>query len=174
MTARKSHATPTKKKAVKKTTAPKDAATRFLEFYYPIHYKAGVRVEDAMRGDDLGRHQVAILWLIHSEGTDGTCMSRKDIEQNLRLWFDVSSAAVTKALRAMATAPLNLLTQEESAHSGREKIVTLSPAGEAHVENMIGRGDAFIRRIIETMSPEEINQGLHFFSRISDIVDELK
>ncbi|MFT6489756.1 MAG: DNA-binding MarR family transcriptional regulator [Parvibaculaceae bacterium] len=174
MSASKKRIAPAKKKAAKKIAAPKDAATRFLEFYYPIHYKAGVRVEDAMRGDELGRHQVAILWLIHSEGTDGTHMSRKDIEQHLRLWFDVSSAAITKALRAMATAPLNLLTQEESAHSGREKTVTLSPAGEAHVEAMIGRGDAFIRRIIETMTPEEINQGLHFFSRISDIVDELK
>ena len=114
MSAKKSRAAPASKKAVKKNAAPKDAATRFLEFYYPIHYKAGVRVEDAMRGDDLGRHQVAILWLIHSEGADGTCMSRKDIEQHLRLWFDVSSAAITKALRAMASAPLNLLTQEES------------------------------------------------------------
>ena len=149
------------------------AALRFLEFYYPIHYKAGVRVEDAMRGHDLGRHQVAILWLIHSEGEDGTRLSRKDIERHLDAWFEISGGAITKALRSMASPPLSLLTLAESAHSGREKIVTLTRDGERFVAAMIGRGDAFIQRIIETMSDQEIAQGLHFFQRISEIVNEL-
>jgi DNA-binding MarR family transcriptional regulator len=153
--------------------APADAAKRFLEFYYPIHYKAGMRVEDAMRGGSLGRHQVAILWLIHSEGVEGRQMNRKDIERHLGAWFDISGAAITKAIRSMASAPLNLLTLEEAEHSGREKVVTLTRSGESFVKGMIGRGDAFIQRIIETMSDEEINQGLHFFQKISDIIDDL-
>lgn len=153
--------------------APKNAALRFLEYYYPIHYKAGVRVEDAMRGKELGRHQVAILWLIHSEGAGGRRMSRKEIERHLGAWFEISGGAITKALRSMAVPPLDLLTLQESAHSGREKIVTLTPEGERFVEAMIGRGDAFIRRITERMSDEEIVQGLHFFKRVSEIVDEL-
>ncbi len=156
------------------TKAPTDAARQFLEFYYPIHYKAGMRVEDSMRGGELGRHQVAILWLIHSEGVDGRLMNRKDIERHLGAWFEISGAAITKAIRSMASAPLSLLTLEEAAHSGREKVVTLTPGGERYVDGMISRGDAFIERIIETMSDEEIIQGLHFFQRISDIIDELK
>lgn len=152
---------------------PNDAALRFLEFYYPIHYKAGVRVEDAMRGEELGRHQVAILWLIHSEGDGGRRIGRKDIERLLGAWFEISGAAITKALRSMGSAPLNLLTLEEAAHSGREKVVTLTTDGEKFVKAMIGRGDAFIQRIIEHMSEEEISQGLHFFKRVSEIIDDL-
>ncbi len=154
--------------------APADAATQFLEFYYPIHYKAGLRVEDAMRGGEIGRHQVAILWLIHSEGIEGRQMNRKDIERHLGAWFDISGAAITKAIRSMASEPRKLLTVEEAAHSGREKVVTLTRAGETFVSGMIGRGDAFIQRIIDHMSDEEIVQGLHFFQRISDIIDELQ
>lgn len=153
--------------------APNDAALRFLEFYYPIHYKAGVRVEDSMRGTELGRHQVAILWLIHSEGKEGRRINRKDIERLLDAWFEISGAAITKALRSMAGAPMNLLTLEEAAHSAREKVVTLTPEGEVFVRAMIGRGDAFIQRIIAHMSDEEIRQGLHFFKRVSEIVEEL-
>lgn len=156
-----------------RVTAPNDAAKQFLEYYYPIHYKAGVRVEDSMRGGELGRHQVAILWLIHSEGEDGRAMSRKAIETLLGQWFDISGAAITKAIRSMADQPLSLLKIEEAPHSAREKIVTLSAHGEEYVDGMIRRGDAFIQRIIETMSDEEIVQGLHFFKRISEIVDTL-
>jgi len=154
--------------------APADAARRFLEFYYPIHYKAGLRGEDSMRGGEIGRHQVAILWLIHSEGTGGRQMNRKDIERQLGAWFEISGAAITKAIRTMASAPLSLLTVEEAAHSGREKVVTLTRTGEKFVDGMISRGDAFIQRIIETMTDEEINQGLPFFQRISDVLDDLR
>ncbi len=164
-----------KKKTREQTAkAPADAARQFLEFYYPIHYKAGMRVEDSMRGGELGRHQVAILWLIHSEGVDGRLMNRKDIERHLGAWFEISGAAITKAIRSMASEPLLLLTLEEAAHSGREKVVTLTPDGERYVDGMIRRGDAFIQRIIETMSDEEIIQGLHFFQRISDVIDDLQ
>ena len=52
---------PKKPAAPKSGKAPANAAYQFLELYYPIHYKAGIKVEDAMRGGQLGRHQVAIL-----------------------------------------------------------------------------------------------------------------
>lgn len=165
---------PKNKTKVGTEQAPADAARRFLEFYYPIHYKAGLRVEDSMRGGEIGRHQVAILWLIHSEGIDGRRMNRKDIERQLGAWFEISGAAITKAIRTMASAPHSLLTVEEAAHSGREKVVTLTRTGEKFVDGMINRGDAFIQRIIETMTDEEINQGLHFFQRISDVIDDLR
>ncbi len=165
---------PKNKTKVGAEQSPADAARRFLGFYYPIHYKAGLRVEDSMRGGEIGRHQVAILWLIHSEGTDGRLMNRKDIERQLGAWFEISGAAITKAIRTMASEPLSLLTVEEAAHSGREKVVTLTPTGEKFVDGMISRGDAFIQRIIETMTDEEINQGLHFFQRISEVIDDLR
>lgn len=155
-------------------SAPKNAAQLFLEHYYPIHYKAGIGVEDALRDGVLGRHQVAILWLIHSEGRQGKSMNRKAIEQSLSTWFEISGAAITKALRSMAQAPLELVTLVEDPASGREKIVTLTPKGEAHMKRMIAKGTAYVQQIIDPMSDEEILQGLHFFERIGEIVDKLK
>lgn len=153
---------------------PPEAALRFLEYYYPIHYKAGIGVEDALRAGQLGRHQVAILWLIHSEGTNGREMNRKAIERSLETWFEISGAAITKALRAMAQPPLELVRLVEDPKSGREKIVLLTPKGEAHMKKMIAGGEAYVQRIIDHMSDEEIERGLHFFRRVSEIVEKLR
>ncbi|MEX0838556.1 MAG: winged helix DNA-binding protein [Parvibaculum sp.] len=147
-----------------------DAALRFLEYYYPIHYKAGIGVEDALRGGLLGRHQVAMLWLIHSEGKGGREMNRKAIERSLETWFEISGAAITKALRAMAQPPLELVKLVEDPRSGREKIVVLTAKGEAHMKKMIAGGEAYVQLIVDHMTDEEIAQGLHFFRRISEIV----
>ena len=116
---------------VKKVHA--DAARQFLELYYPIHYKAGIGVEDALRGNELSRHQTAVLWLIHSQGTDGVQMRRKAIVAALSNWFEISNAAITKALRGMSEEPLELVRQDEDPNSGREKLVSLTPKGENHL-----------------------------------------
>ncbi|MGH7837402.1 MAG: hypothetical protein ACREQC_06190, partial [Candidatus Binataceae bacterium] len=83
--------------------------TELLELFYPVHYKTGIAFEDAMRGDKLTRKQTAILWLIHSEGVEKRQMRRKEIERSLQTWFEVSSSAITKALRGMSRGPLSLL-----------------------------------------------------------------
>ena len=150
---------------------PADAALQFLELYYPIHYKAGIGVEDALRGTELSRHQTAILWLIHSQGQDGRQMRRKDIVAALSNWFEISNAAITKALRSMSCAPLELVSQTEDPASGREKIVTLTNQGEAHLDEMIVRGTAYVQRIVDGLNDNQVVHGIDFFQRISDVVD---
>lgn len=150
---------------------PADAAYQFLELYYPIHYKAGIGVEDALRGTDLSRHQVAILWLIHSEGEDGICMSRKAIVRSLSNWFEISNAAITKALRAMAQSPMRLVRLDEDPDSGREKIVTLTAKGQTHLTEMIHRGTAYVQLIVDELNDNQIVNGLDFFTRITEVVD---
>jgi len=152
--------------------APVDAAHQFLELYYPIHYKAGIGVEDALRGEELSRHQTAILWLIHSQGENGTQMSRKAIVSALSNWFEISNAAITKALRGMSGAPLRLVRQTEDPKSGREKIVTLTAKGEEHLGAMIKRGTAYVQLIVNGLSDEQIVHGIDFFNRITEVVDE--
>ena len=154
-----------------KKKPPADAAHQFLELYYPIHYKAGIGVEDALRGDALSRHQTAILWLIHSQGHQGRSMRRKDIVAALSSWFEISNAAITKALRGMSVEPLALVEQSEDPESGREKIVTLTRQGEAHMEEMIQRGAEYVQRIVDGLSSDQIINGIDFFERISAIVD---
>ena len=160
----------------RKTTGavPKDAAYQFLELYYPIHYKAGIGVEDALRGSSLSRHQVAILWLIHSEGEGGVRMNRKAIVNSLRLWFEISNAAITKALRTMAQPPLGLVRLSEAPDSGREQLVQLTPKGAAHLEEMIARGTAYVQRIVDELNRGQIVNGLDFFRRITEVVDAWK
>ena len=155
--------------------APRDAPRRFLELYYPIHYQAGIRVEDAMRGGELSRHQVAILWLIHAQGDDGgRRMKRKDVERALGSWFEISGAAITKAVRSMCQPPHALVTLEEDPHSGREKVIVLTTAGVEFLAGMMRRAETFIARITAHMTPAEIVAGLHFFERIKAIVAELE
>jgi len=69
----------------------------------------------------------------------------------------------------MMAAPLELLKVEEHPESAREKLVTLSPAGLAAVEAMAGRGEAFIQRIVDELNEQEIEEGMRFMSRVSDI-----
>ena len=161
-----------KKRKISRTGAvPKDAAHQFLELYYPIHYKAGIGVEDALRGSALTRHQTAILWLIHSEGEGGVSMKRKAIVQSLSLWFEISNAAITKALRAMAQPPLQLVQLTEDPASGREKIVRLTDEGEAHLGEMIRRGSEYVQLIVDELNDAQIVNGLDFFARITEVVD---
>ncbi|WP_428482224.1 MarR family winged helix-turn-helix transcriptional regulator [Pyruvatibacter mobilis] len=154
------------------------AAQSLLGYFYPIHYKAGIKVEDALRNkgapDELSRHQVAVLWHIHSAGDGGTTMRRKDIEQSLRAWFEISGAAITKAIRSMAAEPLALVTQEEDPRSAREKIVRLTPKGEAHIAAMMQRGVAVIREIMEPMDETTIREGIKFFQAITDSVADME
>lgn len=150
--------------------APRDAARQFLELYYPIHYQAGIGVEDALRGEDLTRHQVAILWLIHSEGEHGRRLNRKAIGASLRNWFEISNAAITKAVRSMAKPPLLLVALEEDPRSGREKIVVLTLKGERQLAEMIERGTAYVQQIVDHMDDAQVVSGIAFFEKIRDVV----
>jgi len=164
---------PTRKPAPKpggKTKAPADAALQLLELYYPIHYQAGIGVEDALRGDDLSRHQVAILWLLHSQGEDGMQMNRKAIVHALENWFEISNAAITKAIRGMARSPLALVALQEDPRSGREQIVTLTPKGQRHLAAMIERGTAYVQWIVDQMDEKLVIDGIAFFEKIRDVV----
>ena len=85
------------------------AASELMKFFYPVHYEIGTALEDVVRGGVLSRQQAASLWLIRSQGERGCRLARKNIEVNVRRWFEVTSAAVTRSLRAMMRPPLKPL-----------------------------------------------------------------
>jgi len=133
-----------------------------LELFYPIHYKAGMALEDAMRGGVLTRKQVAVLWLLRAEGGRRDGVRRKDIERAVKSWFEISSSAITKSIRKMARAPLKLVEMVESPDSGREKRVFLTPRGEAFIATMISRGEGFLQEIVEQLPDDEVERGIEF------------
>jgi DNA-binding MarR family transcriptional regulator len=137
-------------------------AAELLELFYPIHYRGNMAVEDAMRGE-LTRKQAAILWLIRSAGSDGgRCMRRKDIVSRLQDWFEVSSPAVTQALRRMARPPLELVRLIEDADSGREKRVLLTSKGQRSLVMMVERGRGFLQKVVEQLPEEQVRAGVEF------------
>jgi DNA-binding MarR family transcriptional regulator len=142
-----------------------DLTIELLELFYPVHYKGGMALEDAMRGWQLTRKQVAILWLIRSEGEYGCRMARKEIERLLTTWFEVSSSAITKALRGMARPPLGLVQVVEDPQSGREKQVLLTAKGERFLLTMIAQGQGFLQKIVEQIPQEEVRSGIQFLRR---------
>ena len=96
-------------------------------------------------------------------------MRRKDIEASITTWFDVTSSAISKAIRQMAQPELGLVSIEEDPASGREKIVTLTPKGERFLTAMIGNGVAHISKLVAGLSDNEIVEGLNFLARVSEI-----
>lgn len=148
-------------------------AISFLDLFYPVHYKVGIGIEDALRGGRLTRHQVAILWLIRSEGEEGVRISRKQIERSITRWFELQNSAISKALRVMAREPLSLIEIREHPRSGREREVLLTETGQLEIKRMIERAHLFVQRMVDHLSDEESAQGVHFLSRVSAIIEEV-
>ncbi|MGJ8670111.1 MAG: MarR family winged helix-turn-helix transcriptional regulator [Oceanococcus sp.] len=154
-----------------------DAAKEFLELFYPIHYAIGMQVEDALRGNgELDRHQTVIMWLLRSEGknTRRPSLRRKDIERCLTSWYDITSSTVSKALRALAKPPHNYIVITEDPNSGREKLVTVTPAGQRYYKRMVDNASSFIQLATDRMSTEENSMGIHMFRVISETFQALR
>ena len=97
-------------------------------------------------------------------------MSRKAIVNSLGQWFEISNAAITKALRSMSQQPLNLVRQSEDPASGQQKVVTLTAKGEAHLAAMIERGAAYVQMIVDGLTDAQVVNGIDFFQPITAIV----
>ena len=145
--------------------------TELLELFYPVHYKTGIAFEDAMRDGKLTRKQTAIMWLIHSEGSAGRQMSRKAIERSLQTWFEVSSSAITKALRGMSRAPLSLLKIIEDPDSAREKQVLLTAKGEKFLDFMVAEGRRWIRGMVDKLTPAEVDGGIVYLRKATNAIE---
>jgi DNA-binding MarR family transcriptional regulator len=145
--------------------------TELLELFYPVHYKTGIAFEDAMRNGQLTRKQTAILWLIHSEGIDRRQMRRKAIERSLQTWFEVSSSAITKALRGMSRSPLSLLKIIEDPDSAREKQVLLTAKGEKFVQMMVAEGRRMIHGIVAQLTEAEVDGGILYLRKATSALE---
>ncbi|PKO88879.1 MAG: hypothetical protein CVU18_05975 [Betaproteobacteria bacterium HGW-Betaproteobacteria-12] len=135
-----------------------------LGFFYPIHYRIGMELENRMCQGRISRQQAAILWLIESEvGADGW-MRRRVIEQLLGSWFETSNSQVSQLLRELARPPLSLVVQMENPASGREKVVALTPEGKAFFQSMIDAGLEFFSSTLSHVSDEEMRWGVKFLA----------
>lgn len=146
-----------------------DAPAEFLELFFPIHYTIGMTVEDTLRSSILTRQQTIILWLIRSEGENGTTMPRKEIVKSMSYWFELTSSAISKALRSLAKPPLGFVSISEDPNSGREKIIQLTPKGEKFLLQMMENGRQLIKRMTDAMTEEEVSKCIHSFKLVSKV-----
>lgn len=154
-----------------------EAGKEFLELFYPIHYAIGMQVEAALSNNgELDRHQTIIMWLLRSEGkhNNSTSLRRKEIERCLANWYNITSSTVSKALRSLARPPYNYIIITEDPNSGREKLVTVTPAGQKYYQRMVENASNFIRLATDRMSDDENAMGIHMFRRISEVFQELR
>ncbi|WP_432769489.1 MAG: hypothetical protein HEQ22_01760 [Sphingopyxis sp.] len=141
---------------------PDAFAERVLGYFYPVHYRFGMEMEQAMGQGQLGRKQAALLWLLHSEaGADGW-MPRKDIEATLGTWFEMSPPNVTKIIRDTASPPHEMIEIIESPGSGREKMLRLTSAGREFVTTMIDSATNFLTGRVGHMNQAKLAAGLAF------------
>jgi DNA-binding MarR family transcriptional regulator len=158
---------PSKKLEQKMVASPnsyrRSAATELMEFFYSVHYEIGTALEDVVRADVLSRQQAAILWLIRSQGDGGARMRRKDIESNVRRWFEVTSAALSKSLRAMMHAPFELIEITEDPRSGREKLVAVTPKGKAFLDAAAAQAGTVLAELIADVPLEVLGHAITYF-----------
>lgn len=153
-----------------------EAPQRLLELLYRVHYVVGMKVQDTLRTDDrLDRHQIAVLWIIRSEGVDGRSIPRKYVEKQLTGWYDISSSAISKAIRALASKDINLLNITEHPSSGREKLIELTPAGLRFMQQMTRNGSGMCDWFLENMSQwdEEVDVCLYIYTKVTTIFGKM-
>ncbi|WP_299322584.1 MarR family transcriptional regulator [Parasphingopyxis sp.] len=155
-------------------TKAKDPALAYLDLFFPIHYIVGMQIEDTLRSGVLTRQQACILWTIRVQGENGQMMRRKDIEKAMASWYEVTSSAISKSLRALTKPPLDLLQISEDPRSGREKLVQLTPRGRKFVEGMIRNGVALMDIMIDRLTDEEIANGIHFLTRVTEVYQDIR
>ena len=90
-------------------------------------------------------------------------MRRKDIESNVQRWFEVTSAALSKSLRAMMRPPLGLIEITEDPRSGREKLVALTPKGKGFLDTAATKAGMVLAEMIEDVPLEVVDHAITYF-----------
>jgi len=136
-----------------------------MAYFYPIHYRFGMEMEQAMSQGLVERKQSAVLWLIYARAGDTGWVRRRDIVSELSNWFEVSQSKVSRLLYSLTVPPLELLNLSEAPDSSREKVVRLTPGGERFVRGMVAQAVDHLTARLGHMSRDELEQGLAFLDK---------
>lgn len=139
-------------------------AREVLTYFYPVHYRLGMEMERAMSQGRLDRKQAAMLWLIHSQATDGW-VRRKEIEAELFSWFEMSSSKITRMIAELSRGEGKLIEAIEAPDSGREKMLRLTSEGQVFIDGMIAAASVLLADAMQHVSLGEQRAGLMFLDR---------
>lgn len=140
-------------------------AERLMSFFYPVHYRLGMEMEQAMCQGRVDRKQSAMLWLVYSRSDEQGWVRRKDIVRELSSWFEISEAKVSRMLRSLSSPPHDFLELAESPDSSRERILRLTGEGVQFVEVMRASAMAYLTAQVGHLSHDELDWGLAFLEK---------
>ena len=140
----------------------RDFAEAALGYFYPVHYRFGMEMENAMGQGRIGRKHAALLWLIHSEAGKDGWIARKLVEQRLGEWFEMSNPNVTKIIRDLIGTPHGFVELADSPGSGREKIMSLTASGRTFIAGMIEQARGLLAVRVGHLPVGELRDGLRF------------
>lgn len=138
--------------------------SELLNFFYPMHYRIGMDLETVMCQGQISRKQAAILWLIHTRASEDGWVRRKDIEERLATWFEISNSNISKLLRELSKPPHSLVSQVENPESGREKVIRLTDLGESFVNGMIEASIDYLASQLSHVTEAELRWGVDFLA----------
>jgi len=162
----KSKATQTPK--VPDTAALAIGPADIMAYFYPIHYQISTTMEDIFSAGVLTRKQVVVLQFVFMESARGVSVPRKTIEQAMRRWFEMSTSAISKTLRALARPPLELVSITEDANSGRERVIELTPRGRKFLERTATRATDYFGTVIKDIDPQLLNHAKNYFEQLTE------
>lgn len=142
-----------------------DAVAPVVGLFYPIHYRFGMRLERGMCQARLSRQQAAVIWVIHSEADEDGWVRRRTIELALHSWFECCNSRVSRLIKELSCATLQLIVQRGSPTSKREKVIALTEAGRNFFSGMQQAGEAFFADYFSHMRHEELRWGQQFMSK---------
>ncbi len=153
----------TAEEAVSVESPTREVLGELLSFIYPVHYCLGMDLETVMCQGQVSRKQAAILWLVHYQADDSGWIRRKEIEERLSTWFEISNSNISILLRELTKPPMALLTQTENPANGREKVASLTKKGEKFVSSMVEASVDYLGQMFSHLSEKDAKQGVYFF-----------
>jgi len=147
----------------------KNASKLLLEYFYPIHFSIGMKVEEGLRTcGTLNRNQTVIMWLLFSEKkrTGKAVIARKDVVNMMTSWYDISSSGVSKAVQYLCKPPLGFIKLEKGEQSRREVVISLTKAGTKHCEKMLDSAASVVDRLSKGMTIDEAKMAVYILMRM--------
>ena len=146
-----------------------NASKLLLEYFYPIHFSIGMRVEEGLRScGTLNRNQTVIMWLLFSEArrTGRSSIARKEVVGLMTSWYDISSSGVSKALKFLSEPPIKFISLEKDENSAREVVISLTDEGAKHCKKMLDSAALVVDRLSSGMTLEEAKMAVFMLMRM--------
>lgn len=127
-----------------------------------IHHQLNRNAEKNMRTLDLTRTQFEVLHFLEYAHKKGKQVMQKDIEEA----FHISNPTVSVILNRLEQK--NLIERVQGENDRRVRYIKLTPRADEFSRQLGDDIRNYEKKLLEGLSPEEIEQGMNFLQKITD------